>query len=138
MMLTDAGPLIGLLDGDDRHHRRCLAVADELPPGPLLTTWPCFTEAMFILHRRGGHRYQSELWKMYLRDRLVLHDLTPRELVRMADLMDQFHDTPMDLGDASLVAVAETRGLRQVFTLDHHFWGYRLADGSALEPIPGR
>lgn len=52
--------------------------------------------------------------------------------------MEKYNDSPMDFGDASLVAVAETRGLRQVFTLDKHFWGYRLADGSTLEPIPGR
>jgi predicted nucleic acid-binding protein len=34
---------------------------------------------------------------------------------------------PMDLADASLVALAELRGLRDVFTLDHtDFHVYRL------------
>ena len=138
MTLTDAGPLIALLDDDDRHHHASAAAATELPPGPLLTTWPCFSEAMFILHTRGGYRYQAELWKLYLTGRLLLHDLTATELVRMAQLMGRYEDTPMDLADASLVAVAETRAIQKIFTFDHHFWIYRLADGSMLEPIPAR
>jgi uncharacterized protein len=42
----------------------------------------------------------------------------------------------MDLADASLVVVAEIRGLRVVFTTDSDFHIYRLADGSALEVVP--
>lgn len=51
--------------------------------------------------------------------------------------MQRYNDRPMDLGDASLVAVAESRSIKQVFTLDSDFWSYRLADGSVLETIPG-
>ncbi len=65
----------------------------------------------------------------------MLHDLTPAEADRMAALMQQYRDTPMDLADASLVAVAESRTLRRVFTTDSDFYVYRLADGSALEVI---
>jgi predicted nucleic acid-binding protein len=54
----------------------------------------------------------------------------------MAALMAQYRDTPMDLADASLVAVAESLRLRRVFTIDSDFYVYRLADGSALEVLP--
>ncbi len=53
----------------------------------------------------------------------------------MAALMQQYRDTPMDLADASLVAVAESRSQRRVFTFDGDFYVYRLADGSALEVV---
>jgi len=50
--------------------------------------------------------------------------------------MDQYRDVPMDLADALIVAVAESRQVRKVFTIDSGFRIYRLGDGSTLEIIP--
>jgi predicted nucleic acid-binding protein len=136
MTLTDAGALVALLDADDPYHASCVAAAERLPAGPLLTTWVCFTEAMYLLGTVGGYRYQAALWSLRATGRVVLHELTPAEADRMAALMAQYQDTPMDLADASLVVVAESRGLRRVFTTDSDFYVYRLADGSALEVVP--
>ncbi len=135
MTLTDTGPLVALLDADDQHHTACVAALHRLPPGPLLTTWVCLTEAMYLLGAVGGYRYQAALWGLRARGRLALHTLTPAEADRMAALMEQYRDTPMDLADASLVAVAESRSLRRVFTVDTDFYIYRLADGSTLEVV---
>ena len=133
MTLTDTGPLVGLINVADQHHTRCVAA---LPVEPLLTTWPCFSEAMHLLWRDGGYRYQAALWNMYFDGRLVLHEITSAETSRMAALMEQYRDLPMDLADASLVAVAESLGLRQVFTVDRQFYVYRLEDGGALTVVP--
>ena len=138
MTLTDTGPLVALLDRDDARHADCVAAARQLPSGPLLTTWPCFTEAMYLLGSVGGFRYQEELWKVHGAGRLVLHDLTTAEVGRMAALMRKYQDQLMDLADASLVAVAESRALGRIFTLDSDFYIYRLADGSALQVFPQR
>ena len=135
MILTDTGPLVALLDDDDPYHAECVTALRQLPAGPLLTTWVCFTEAMYLLGEVGGYRYQSVLWEMYSSERLMLHTLTPTEANRMSALMEQYSDTPMDLADASLVAVAESRSLSRVFTTDKDFYIYRLADGSALEVV---
>jgi predicted nucleic acid-binding protein len=91
---------------------------------------------MYLLGTVGGYRYQAALWNLRATGRLVLHELTPAEADRMAALMAQYQDTPMDLADASLVVVAESRTLRRVFTTDSDFYVYRLADGSALEVVP--
>ena len=136
MTLSDTGPLVALIDDDDPHHRVCDTAYRVVATPPLLTTWPCFTEAMYLLEREGGYRYQAALWSMYFREELVLHQLTPAETARMAALMEQYQDTPMDLADASLVAAAESLNLRQVFTIDRQFYVYRLGDGAALEVVP--
>lgn len=137
MTLTDTGPLVALLDADDKHHAACTTALTRLPAAPLLTTWPCFTEAMYLLGAVGGYRYQATLWQLRSRGRLVLHDLTAAEADRMAALMEKYSDRPMDLADASLVAVAESRSIRRVFTIDSDFHIYRLSDGTALEIVRG-
>jgi predicted nucleic acid-binding protein len=134
--LTDAGPLIALLDRTELHHRACSAALTELPAEPMLTTWPCFTEAMYLLGQAGGHRYQAALWDLRTGGRLLLHDLTAPEIDRTSVLMDKYGDVPMDLADASLVAVAESLSHRRIFTLDRHFHIYRLANRSVLETVP--
>lgn len=137
MTLTDAGPIIAILNRDDTHHPACVAAAARLPPGPLLTTWPCFTEAMHLLGQVGGHRYQAALWNLRATGDLRLHDLSSDEADRAAFLMAKYADSPMDLADASLVASAEHLDIRHIFTLDHHFRIYRLSDGTVLEMVPG-
>lgn len=132
MILTDTGPLVALLDTDDPNHKVCLALAQRLSAQPLLTTWPCFTEVMYLLGTVGGHPYQAELWRLWSEGKLVLHDLTSPELERMITLMAKYHDTPMDVADASLVAVAENLHLKDIFSLDSDFYIYRLANGSVL------
>ena len=135
MTLTDTGPLLALLDEDDDLHLPCIAASKRLPMEPMLTTWPCFTETMYLLGEVGGHRYQSRLWALRSSNDLLLHDLTITEPDRMQTLMEKYKDTPMDLADASLVVTAESRALTRVFTVDSDFYVYRLADGSALEVI---
>jgi hypothetical protein len=108
----------------------------RLPAGPMVTTWPCFTEAMYLGFRLSRHAGQQELWRLQRAGRLTLHDLTTVEVDRMAALMDKYRDLPMDLADASLIAAAERLGTRRVFTLDKDFRVYRFADGSAVEVIP--
>lgn len=137
MILTDTGPIVAILNSADQHHAVCVAMLRRIPDVQLLTTWPCFTEAMHFLGRVGGYRYQARLWDLYHAARLVVHQPSPTETGRMARLMAQYHDTPMDLADASLIAAAESLGHSRIFTVDRQFYIYRLSDGSALEVIPG-
>jgi predicted nucleic acid-binding protein len=133
--LTDTGPLVALINRNDPNHTPCVAATKRLPAGPLVTTWPCFTEAMYLLFRAGGYPAQEELWRWRTSGRLILHDLKAVEIERMPELMGTYRDRPMDLADASLVAAAEGLGMRRVFTLDSDFRIYQLADGSALELV---
>jgi predicted nucleic acid-binding protein len=67
---------------------------------------------------------------------LVLAETNVSMLARMPALMEQYRDLPMDLADASLVALAEEQRLREVFTLDRDFRVYRLPDGHAFNLVP--
>ncbi len=136
MTLIDTGPLLALLNRRDAHHALCSRTLKILPRRPLLTTWACFAEAMHLLKMRVGYRGQADLWALRSQGFLALHAPADDEIDRMAELMDRYHDLPMDLADASLVAAAERLGVRTLFTLDADFRVYQLADGSALELVP--
>ena len=133
--LTDTGPLVGLVDEDDPHHQEATATLRRLPKVPLLTTWPCLTEAMYLLYRVAGYSGQEALWRFVERGSLQLHVPGDSEWIRMRELMSIFRDAPMDMVDASLVAAAEALSLARVFTFDRHFYTYRLANGDVLEVI---
>ena len=50
--------------------------------------------------------------------------------------MEQYHDTPMDLADASLVTAAEALNLTRIFTLDTDFYVYRFNNTDVFEVVP--
>lgn len=136
--LTDTGPLFALVDpkGQPEQHKRCQAVRRPLPP-PWVTTWPCFSEAMYLTGEAGGWRMQKLLAEYVETGIVHLHTPGDTETRRTLALMDKYQDRPMDLADASLVALAEVGGYRRVFSIDSDFYVYRLADGSALEVVAG-
>jgi len=133
--LIDAGPLIAIIDADEPKHRACLDVLDRVSL-PLVTTWPAFTEAMYLLERVGGFTGQQVLWRLVTTERLVIADLTASAVARSAQLMEQYADQPMDLADATLVALTEERGQRVIFTLDADFGFYRARGQGSFTVLP--
>jgi hypothetical protein len=103
---------------------------------PLFTTWPVLAEAMYLVGRAIGWPAQERLWGLIERGALQILDISSDATSRMRVLMEQYRDLAMDLADASLVAVAEERGLDRVFTLDSDFRIYRLAHGRHFTVIP--
>ena len=136
--LTDTGPLFALVDpkGQPQQHVRCLALL-PLQPLPLITTWACFSEAMHLTGKAGGWRMQKLVAEYVEVGMIHLHTPSEPETRRILALMEQYQNRPMDLADASLIALAEARGYQKVFSIDSDFYVYRLSDGSALEVVPG-
>lgn len=135
MILIDAGPIVALLDADDPNHAACVEAVSQFPKNPFLTTWPCFTEAMYLLGRTGGYQYQDLLWRLWSDDRIIFADLTVEEIDQMSIFMNRYKNVPMDLADASLVVMAESRPSARILTLDSDFFIYRAANGSVLDVI---
>lgn len=136
MILVDTGPLVALIDkGQGDVHVRCVEAYQQLT-GSLLTTWPCFAEAMYFLSELRGWSGQSILWQFLDRKALHLHYANEAECQRIRVLMEKYQDVPMDLADASLVSAAENCNLRRIFTLDSDFYIYRLYDKDAFEVFP--
>jgi uncharacterized protein len=135
MILIDAGPLVALNDKRDVAHASCQQSTAGLPREPLITTWPCVAEAMYLLGTNGGFTLQASLWAMWRNGYIDFIDLTKEETKLAYTFMERYRDLPMDLADATLIALADFRGWKKIFTLDSHFFAYRLGDGSVPEVI---
>ena len=98
MILTDAGPLIAILDRGESYHQICVGCLTELS-GPMLTTWPAFAEAMCLLGEAGGWVAQAALWSLEAKGDLEIADQSLEDRRRMSVLMEKYHDRPMDLAE---------------------------------------
>ena len=65
---------------------------------------------------------QKLLWDLIGNGLIKVAHLSEEEMVRRAHLMEKYQDMPMDLADAFLVALAETRNDPQIFTIDSDFY----------------
>ena len=104
--------------------------------GSLVTTWPAFTEAISLLGDRVGWSAQELLWRLVLRRDLILRDLDEACVGRSRELMKKYRDVPMDLADATLVALAEKLSVSRVLTLDRDFRIYRIKGRKTFEILP--
>jgi len=103
-----------------------MRIASKLPAEPLLTTLACFVEAIYFLYKNGGFKAQHNLWQMWVQRKLIVHCPSEQEMIRIYELMKQYQDIPMDFADATIVALAESTGTTELFTLDSHFYAYRI------------
>jgi len=134
MILVDAGPLVALIHADDKHHLACREVLASLRE-PMLTVWPAFTEAMYLLG--FSMDAQDALWQILESDALFMAELRDEDTGRMRQLMRKYRDLPMDLADAALVRVAEREKIQRVFTIDRrHFEVYRPQGIKRFEIAP--
>ena len=124
-VLVDAGPMVALIDRADPAHEACVASLKRIR-GSLVTVWPAFTEAMYLL--RSSWRAQRALWSRWETGALIVAPLDQADAPRMRELMEKYRDLPMDLADAALVRLAERESLTSIFTLDRkHFSVYRAS-----------
>jgi uncharacterized protein len=134
MILCDAGVLLCLVDRTQPQHKAYRDAVMRLSP-PLLTTWSCLTEAMYLALHRGGWAMQKQLGQLLLDKLLMVYEIQESDYRRLLELMEQYRDRPMDLADATLVLVAERTGDRQILTLDSDFLFYRIGNRETFDVI---
>jgi predicted nucleic acid-binding protein len=133
-VLVDAGPLVAIIDRGDPDHDACVDALGTLPHS-LITVWPAFTEAMYLL--APSWQGQKALWSRLEIGALTLASLDETDAPRMRELMEKYRDLPMDLADAALVRVAERESLARIFTLDRrHFSVYRVGRRRSFSILP--
>ena len=136
MILIDTGPMAAFFDKDDRHHGLCIEILKDVRE-PLITTWPVLTECFYLLN--FSWEVQDSLWLFMQRGGIEIYTLEKELLHRCRELMKQYRNLPMDLADATLVALADVLEVPKIFTLDHRdFSTYRFKQKRRFTIIPSK
>ncbi len=106
MIIADTGFWVALANRKDKHHTQAKAWLEALDEG-LISTWPVVTETCHLLLHRLGTDSQEKYVRSYSEGAFDLFELRREHAPRMASLIQQYADLPMDLADASLVVLAE-------------------------------
>lgn len=133
---VDTGVFVSLLDNKDKHHRACLDCFNSLPQHTkFCTTESCLTETSYLLPAEKQVRQRLGTLLRLLDIEII--PLDSNGLWRSFELMDKYHDLPMDFADATLVAACEKLNVHHVLTLDRRdFSIYRPKHASRFQILP--
>jgi predicted nucleic acid-binding protein len=126
--------MVAFFDKDDRYHDVCVEILKEIRE-PFITTWPVLTECFYLLN--FSWEVQNSLWQFIQRGGIDIYPIEKEFFIRCHELMKQYRDLPMDLADATLVALADFLDVPKIFTLDHKdFSIYRFKQKRRFTLIP--
>jgi predicted nucleic acid-binding protein len=117
VILVDTGPLVALANDKDDAHSACERLLTTIA-GPLLVPAPVLTEVCYLLETRRGPELEADFLADLAEGVMELVGLTRADLIRMVDLVRTYADLPLGAVDASVVAIAERRGISEIATLD--------------------
>jgi len=132
MILIDTGPIVALLNRNDRFHRWTTDQMAILNP-PLYSCESVVSEACFRLQQ--AHLKVSGIFELIDRKVLMISFELRDEYSKVADLMQKYSNLPMDLADACLVAMADKLPDARVLTLDGDFLIYRKSTRQMIPTI---
>lgn len=116
-LVLDTGPIVALLDRDDPDHTRCVALVEQVGED-LLVPAPILVEVDYWLRKVG----QLNVWLLFVEDvsegayRLVQPN--EEDVLRAAELEEQYADLDLGFVDAAVIALCERLGETKVATLD--------------------
>lgn len=136
MLIVDAGPLYAAAARRDRHHEKSVELLAGAPR-PLLVPTLVLTEVSYLLADRIGPHAELAFAGSIAHGELVVDPVLDSDWDRISDLMEQYLDLPLGMVDASVVALAERRGLEVIATLDRrHFGAVRPRHVEAFTLVP--
>ncbi len=121
-VLADTSFFVALFNEREQAHNRCFSVYESLE-GQLVTTEPCITETLHLLHH--AQPAVEAILKSVQQGALEVPFRLADCASEVASLMRKYRDTPCDLADASLIHMAHELNTGDLLTLDSDFRHYR-------------
>lgn len=120
-VLADTGALYALVDASDAWHKRIVAwwAGSQRRVLVPVTVLP---EVTYLLATRIGADAEAAFLQSIVNGELEVEPIEPEDIARAAELVGKYSDLRLGFVDASLVAIAERLGIRELLTTDRrHF-----------------
>ena len=135
MIAADTGYWYALIDQQDRFHEAAITARKGLRER-LVTTWPVVVETSYLLGRTFGSDAPADWLRVVAANEFEVYDLTRTDAARVAVLMRQYENLPMDLADASLVVLAERTSDGRILSTDQRdFNAYRFKNSKPFKNL---
>ena len=134
-LVVDTSVVFGALDAGDPDHASC---AETVSAGAaLVLPAPVVVELDWIARSRGTPDATSALVNGLLDGSVLVANLELEDYARAIELVEKYADLPLDLVDASVVAIAERLEQDTIATLDRrHFSVIRPLHVEAFTLVP--
>lgn len=135
-VVADTGVLYALVDRSDAWHARVVAWWEQNRQ-PVVVPVTVLPEVTYLLQARIGPAAELAFVRAVAAGEFTVEPLDPDDVERAYDVMDAYADFPLGFVDASVVAIAERLGAREILTTDRRHFGAvrpRHARGFVLVP----
>jgi predicted nucleic acid-binding protein len=138
VIVVDTGVLVAAVNRRDRFHASCPHFLDTAAE-PLVVPAMVVIEVCYLLARpgHGGPKLSATFLDALATEDLVVDAPVPADFARVAQLVRQYANLPLDAVDAMVVATAERLGTTKVATVDRN--DFRIVvptSGDAFELLP--
>jgi predicted nucleic acid-binding protein len=139
VILCDSGPLIAAAASNDADHRACTEMFTglRLAGRRLLVPQTVVAEVGYMLAAWVSTEVEAKFLDAVAAEDFEVVNLTSADFARMAELVRGYDDLQLGTTDASVIAVAERLGVREIATLDRrHFTAVRPRHLDAFTLLP--
>ncbi len=133
--VADTSFILAMLNEADRSHHACLEAYDQ--ENVIYLPQSVLSETAYMLTSIAGNPAAARFLRGLTSARFTLAALEAQDMLRIADMLDQYADSRLDFVDASVAAVADRLAITRIFTLDRRdFSMLRPRQGDYFELVP--
>ncbi|MGA9379824.1 MAG: PIN domain-containing protein [Phormidium sp.] len=133
--VVDTGFIVALVNSADTMHGNVTRVYSQQQQ--ILLPQTVLTEVAYLVGREAGIATVVAFLRGLSASRFHLIALTDADLLRAAEILDEYSDSRVDFVDATVMAVAERFGSTKILTLDQRdFRLFRPRHCKSFEILP--
>ncbi|MEH1838911.1 MAG: PIN domain-containing protein [Nostoc sp.] len=135
LAVADTGFVVALLNRSDAMHSIAAIVYTQQKQ--ILLPQTVLAELAYLVGRNAGVAIVVAFLQGLSVSRFSLVALTDQDVIRVAEILNEYADSRIDFVDASVMAIAERYGIKKIFTLDQRdFRLFRPKGCDSFEILP--